>query len=69
MAILPAMYSPGRPSPHSPAGPSFTVDILPPLPKIQSERIRKRVFTHRSLADHRYDFQAPENDPSTDNEE
>jgi len=64
------MSSPGRPSTRSPpAGPSFTVDLLPPLPKIQSERIRKRIFTHSSLADYRHDFQAPENDPSTDNEE
>ena len=69
MAILPAMSFPGRPTPRSPAGPSFTVDILPPLPEIQSERIRKSVFTHCSLADHRYDFQGPENDLSTDNEE
>ena len=64
------MSSPGRPSTRSPpAGPSFTVNELPPPPRIQSELIRKRVFTHCSLADYRYDFQAPENDPSTDNEE
>ena len=69
MAILPAMTFPWRPSSLSPPpDPGFTVDILP-LPKIQSERIRKRIFTHSSLADYRYDFQVPENDPSTDNEE
>lgn len=44
--------------------------ILPPLPKVQSEQILKRIFTHSSLAGSRkYDFQAPESDPSTDNEE
>jgi len=68
--ILPAMSSPGHPSSRSPpTGSSFTVDILPSLPKIQSEQIRKRVFTHSSLAGYRHDFQAPENNPSTDNEE
>jgi len=50
--------------------PNVEAGIIPPLPKIQSEQIQKGIFTHKSLAaDHRYDFQAPGNDPSTDNEE
>ena len=50
--------------------PSVPIGILPPLPKIQSGQIRKRTFTHGSLAgENKYDFQAPESDPSTDNEE
>jgi hypothetical protein len=59
------------PSLHSsPTLLSIPVGILPPLPKIRSEQIRKRIFTHSSLAgENRYGFQAPESDPSTDNEE
>ena len=54
----------------SPGLPSVPIGILPPLPKIRSEQIRKRVFTHSSLAgENKYGFQAPESDPSTDNEE
>jgi hypothetical protein len=53
----------------SPALYSVPIGILPPLPKIRSEQIRKRVFAHSSLAGEKYGFQAPESDPSTDNEE
>ncbi|KAF8495966.1 ribonuclease III domain-containing protein [Russula emetica] len=60
-----------HPSLHpSSASPSVAIGILPPLPKIRSGGISKRVFTHSSLAgENRYDFQAPQSDPSTDNEE
>ncbi len=45
-------------------------DTMTSLPEIRSEQIRKRIFTHSSLAEnHRYNFQAPESDPSPDNEE
>ena len=66
-----AMSSADYPSPHSsPSTPSISIGILPPLPKIRSGQIRKRIFTHSSLAgESRYDFQAPESDPSADNEE
>ncbi|KAH9979714.1 ribonuclease III domain-containing protein [Russula compacta] len=65
------MSSIAVPSPHSsPTCPDVATAMLPPLPEIQSEQIRKRIFTHSSLAvSHRYDFQAPESDPSADNEE
>jgi hypothetical protein len=57
----------------SPAFPSVVIEELPPIPIIQSEEILKRVFTHSSLAavagENRYNFQAPQSDPSTDNEE
>lgn len=54
----------------SPKPPSIAIGKLPPLPEIRSRWIRKRVFTHSSLAgENRYDFQAPQSDPSTDNEE
>ncbi|KAI0246928.1 ribonuclease III domain-containing protein [Lactifluus subvellereus] len=57
------------PLPSTPR-PSMTVSILPPLPAIQSERIRRQIFTHPSLVGgHRDDFQAFESDPSPDNEE
>ncbi|KAF8476293.1 ribonuclease III domain-containing protein [Russula ochroleuca] len=58
-------------SPHSSSKlPSVAIGILPPLPKIRSGQIRKRTFNHGSLAgENKYDFQAPESDPSTDNEE
>ncbi|KAH9979703.1 ribonuclease III domain-containing protein [Russula compacta] len=61
----------GLPSPRvSPSRLSVAAAKPPPLPEIRSERIRKRIFTHSSLAiGHRYDFQAPESDSSTDNEE
>jgi F-box-like len=49
--------------------PSFAIGPPPPLPNIHSERIKRRVFTHSSLSDRRYAFQAPESDPSSDNEE
>ena len=50
--------------------PSMAVSMLPPLPEIQSERIRRQIFTHPSLVGgQRNDFQAPDNDPSPDNEE
>jgi len=58
-------------SSHSadPSSPWSTVK-LPPLPKIQSERIRRRVFTHRSLTSgHGLSSQPPEGHPNTDNEE
>jgi hypothetical protein len=45
---------------------------LPPLPKIRSEQILKRIFTHSSglpRYHHKHSFQAPEADPPIDNEE
>ena len=65
------MSSTDHSSPHSSSKlPSVAIGILPPLPKIRSLQIRKRTFTHGSLAgENKYDFQAPESDPSTDNEE
>ena len=64
------MSSIGQPSRAPPTRLGAAVGKLPPLPEIRSERIRKCIFTHSSLAtSHRYDFQAPESDPSTDNEE
>ncbi|KAH9965585.1 hypothetical protein BJV74DRAFT_295890 [Russula compacta] len=65
------MSSIGLPSPRLPPSRlSDAVAKLPPLPEIRSEQIRKRIFTHSSPAiSRRYDFQAPESDPSTDNEE
>ena len=54
----------------SPSLASIPLGILPPLPKVRSGPIRIRVFTHSSLAgENKYDFQAPESDPSADNEE
>jgi len=54
----------------SPAYPNVSIGILPPLPNIRTGRIWKRIFTHSSLAgENRYEFQAPQSDPSTDNEE
>jgi hypothetical protein len=43
----------------------------PPLPEIQSEQIRQRIFTHSSSLDkcHKHAFQAPESDVPVDNEE
>ena len=69
--ILLTMFSTEYSSPNSSPAPSgVAIGKLPPLPKIRSGRIRKRVFTHCSLAgENKYDFQAPESDPSTDNEE
>ena len=65
------MFSTENTSPHpSPANPNVPIGILPPLPNIQTGRIRERIFTHSSLAaENRYEFQAPQSDPSTDNEE
>ncbi|KAH9980757.1 ribonuclease III domain-containing protein [Russula compacta] len=65
------MSPPGATAGHfSPISSSEGDVILPPLPEVQSEQISKRIFTHSSLAGNRgYDFQAPESDPSTDNEE
>jgi len=70
--VLSCLYllSPVPPAMSSPTFPNVEASIIPLLPKIQSQQIRKRIFTHRSLAaGHSHDFQAPENDPSTDNEE
>ena len=69
--LILTMFSAEYSSPNSsPAPSSVAIGKLPPLPKIRSGRIRKRVFTHCSLAgENKYDFQAPESDPSTDNEE
>lgn len=71
-----AMPSVGPPSPlSSPTMPNNAVDILPlvlpPLPEIRSEQIRKRIFTHgRSPAKgHKDAFQAPEGHLPADNEE
>ncbi|KAI0268568.1 ribonuclease III domain-containing protein [Russula aff. rugulosa BPL654] len=65
------MSSTQHPSPHPPpASLSVTTGILPRLPKIRSGPIWKRVFTQSSLAGKkRYNFQAPQSDPSADNEE
>ncbi|KAI9509545.1 ribonuclease III domain-containing protein [Russula earlei] len=65
------MSSVGLPPHHSFSPfPSVAVSPLPPLPKIRSEQLRRRVFTHRSQPmSHRYNFQAPESDPCDDNEE
>ena len=66
------MASVGPPSTlSSPAPPGNPVDMPPPLPEIQSEQIRKRIFTHSSsLAKcHKHAFQAPEGDVPVDNEE
>ncbi|KAF8468677.1 hypothetical protein DFH94DRAFT_685490 [Russula ochroleuca] len=65
------MSSTEHSSPHSsPTLPSVATGTLPSLPKIRSGQIGKLVFTHGSLAgENKYDFQAPESDPSTDNEE
>ncbi|KAF8492174.1 ribonuclease III domain-containing protein [Russula emetica] len=66
------MSSTGLPSPlSSPTTSSFATDQLPPLPEIQSEQIRQRIFTHSSGLPrcHKHVFQAPEDDPPVDNEE
>jgi hypothetical protein len=42
--------------------PHFTRDLVPPLPNIQSERIRKLVFTQGSLSERRHEFQTPQCD-------
>jgi hypothetical protein len=66
------MSSTGHPSLlSSPTASSFAADLLPPLPEIWSEQIRKRIFTHSSglPRGHKHAFQAPEADPPADNEE
>ncbi|KAI9447319.1 ribonuclease III domain-containing protein [Russula earlei] len=66
--VLPIMSSASHRSPH-PFPTLLSVEDTQ-LPQIRSERIRDRIFTHSSLAVRpRYDFQAPESDPSADNEE
>jgi hypothetical protein len=64
-----AMSSTGHPSPLSSS--SFAADPLPPLPEIQFEQTRQRIFTHSSGLPrcHKHAFQAPEDDPPIDNEE
>ncbi|KAI0246929.1 ribonuclease III domain-containing protein [Lactifluus subvellereus] len=48
--------------------PDFALGILPTLPTIQSEEIRKQVFTHSSMVTgQRRNFQAPQSDPGFDN--
>ena len=49
---------------------SRSIDKLPPLQKIQSKGIRRRVFTHNSVTSgHNLGFQPPEGHPNADNEE
>ncbi|KAI9450204.1 hypothetical protein BJY52DRAFT_1357840 [Lactarius psammicola] len=60
---------------HTPTPSSSTLsiavtDTLPPLPKIQSAQTREQIFTHSSLtARRRGEFEAPQDNPSRDNEE
>ena len=69
--LVPSMSFTKDSSPHSsPENPNVSIGILPPLPEIRSRWIRKLVFTHGSLpGENKYVFQAPESDPSTDNDE
>ena len=63
-----SMSSVGHPSPLSSATfPRNPVGILPPLPEIRSEQIRKRIFT--LAKGHKHPFQAPRGDFPEDNEE
>ena len=49
---------------------SRSIDKLPPLQKIRSKQIRRRVFTRNSLTGgHSLSFQPPEGHPNADNEE
>jgi len=71
IAMSPVGYiSPSSLTPTLP-GSSYGPRILPPLPKIQSGQIWKRIFTHSSSVPnyHKHSFQAPEGDPPVDNEE
>jgi len=61
----------GDPPTHSsPTLPNAALDELPPLPKIRSEQLTQRIFTHCSLSAKReHPFQAPGDDANADNEE
>ncbi|KAH9959996.1 ribonuclease III domain-containing protein [Russula dissimulans] len=65
------MSSTSFPSPHSSLPlPGSAVAPLPSLPIIHSDQLRERIFTHRGQpTSNKYSFQAPESDPSNDNEQ
>ena len=73
--VIPSIHLPvssvGHPNPLSSAAfPRNTVDILPPLPEIRSEQIKKSIFTHSSsLTKDKHAFQTPQGNPPADNEE